>query len=202
MALPAEGYYISRMKIYTRTGDLGETGLFFGPRVGKDAPRLEVCGTVDELNAMLGLVRSGGVPDGLDPLLERFQNELFEFCAELATPDPVAHGTRTIGQGHVAALEADIDRLDAELPELKGFIVPGGTPAAAMLHVARAVCRDAERRLTTLVRQNPGSISLILMAYLNRLGDLLFVLARVANARAGRADVLWQKPQPGDRAKS
>ena len=182
------------MKIYTRTGDVGETGLFGGPRVGKDTARLEACGTVDELNAALGLVRAGPLPEGLDPLLERIQNELFEVGAELATPDPAAHGTRTIGPGHVQALEAAIDHHDGGLVELKGFALPGGVPAAAGLHVGRAVCRRAERRLVTLIGQGHEPVSRVLLAYLNRLGDLLFVLARAANAAAGHPDVLWKKP--------
>lgn len=184
------------MKIYTRTGDLGETGLFAGPRVGKDCPRMEACGAIDELNAHLGLARNSGMAEPFDKTLERVQNELFEVGAELATPDPVKHATRTIGPQHVQQIEAEIDRLAAELPELSGFVLPAGTPAAAQLHVARAVCRRAERRLTTLVRHAQEPISLALMAYLNRLGDLLFVLARAVNAQAGRGDVPWRKSGP------
>lgn len=182
------------MKIYTRTGDLGETGLFAGPRVGKDMPRIEVFGTVDELNALLGMVRTETLPEGMDRLLERVQNELFEVGAELATPDPVAKGTRTIGQEHVKALETAIDQYEAALPPLKEFILPGGTRAAAWLHWARTVCRRAERRLVSLVRESGTDISLLLLAYLNRLGDLLFVLARTANAQAGVPDVPRCKP--------
>jgi cob(I)alamin adenosyltransferase len=182
------------MAIYTRTGDLGQTGLFGGPRVGKDTARLEAYGTVDELNAVLGLVRAAPLPEGIDALLEQIQNELFEVGAELATPDPAAHRTPTIGPGHVQALEAAIDRYDEGLAELKGFILPAGVPAAASLHVARAVCRRAERRLVTLMGHSQEPVSPVLLAYLNRLGDLLFVLARVANARAGCPDVLWKRP--------
>lgn len=181
------------MKIYTRTGDLGETGLFAGPRVGKDMARVEVFGTIDELNAVLGGVRAESLPEDLDSLLARVQNELFDLGAELATPDPVAHGTRTLTSDDVQALEADIDRLEQELEPLKVFILPTGTRAGAGLHLARAVCRRAERRLVTLIRQSQEPISLVLMAYLNRLGDLLFVLARVANARAGRPETTWSK---------
>lgn len=182
------------MKIYTRTGDLGETGLFAGPRVGKDMPRIEVYGTVDELNAILGLVRAEALREDLDRLVERIQNELFEVGAELATPDPVAQGTRTLGQEHVKALEAEIDRLDAVLSPLKEFILPGGTRAGALLHFARTVCRRAERRFVSLVRESGTEISLVLLAYLNRLGDLLFVLARAANAHTGTPDVPRRKP--------
>lgn len=182
------------MKIYTRSGDLGETGLFGGPRVGKDMVRVEVYGTVDELNAVLGQVIAESVPDDIGRLLVRIQNELFEVGAELATPDPVAKGTRTIGPDQVRALEAEIDRYEKELPPLSSFILPGGTRPAAALHMARTVCRRAERRLVSLVRDSHEPISLVLMAYLNRLGDLLFVLARAVNARAGQPDIPWRKP--------
>lgn len=185
------------MKIYTRTGDLGETALFAGPRVGKDMARVEVFGTVDELNAALGLVRAESLPEALDRLLARLQNELFEVGAELATPDPVGQGTRTISSAHVQAMETDIDRLEQELDPLKVFILPTGTRAAAGLHLARAICRRAERRLVTLIRHSQEPISLVLMAYLNRLGDLLFVLARVVNRRAGRPESPWQRQAPG-----
>ena len=185
------------MAIYTRTGDLGETGLLAGPRVGKDMPRIEVYGTVDELNAVLGLVRAEPVGEVIDQTLERVQNELFEIGAELATPDPAAHGTRWIRREHVRALETEIDRWDATLPPLEHFILPAGTRPAALLHLARTVCRRAERRLVTLIRHSEEPISLPLLAYLNRLGDLLFVLARVANAQGGRADAPWTKPAAG-----
>lgn len=182
------------MKIYTRTGDLGETALFGGPRVGKDMVRIEVCGEIDELNCALGVVRAKGLPEDVDRLLHRLQNELFEVGAELATPNPVKHGTRTIGTQHVLRLEADLDALSATLPELKQFVLPGGAPAAAGLHWARAVCRRAERRLVALVRQSEEEISRVLLAYVNRLGDLLFVLARAVNAREGIPDVAWERP--------
>jgi len=182
------------MAIYTRTGDLGETALLNGPRVGKDMPRVEVYGTVDELNAVLGLARAESAGEAIDRVLERVQNELFQIGAELATPDPVAQGTRWIGREHVRALEQDIDQFDATVPPLGQFVLPGGTRAAALLHLARTVCRRAERRLVTLIRHSEEPISLPLLAYLNRLGDLLFVLARVSNARAGQADVPWTKP--------
>jgi cob(I)alamin adenosyltransferase len=185
------------MTIYTRTGDLGETDLFAGPRVAKDMPRIEVCGTVDELSAVLGLLRAEPVGEAVDRVLARVQDELFEIGAELATPDPGAHGTRRIGREHVRALEQEIDRLDATLPPLGHFILPGGTRQAALFHLARTVCRRAERRLVTLVRHSEEPISLVLLAYLNRLGDLLFVLGRAANAQAGRADVPWTKPAAG-----
>lgn len=185
------------MKIYTRTGDQGQTALFGGPRVDKDAARVEAYGTVDELNAVLGLVRAEPLTAEADQVLARVQGELFEVGAEIASVDPVARGTRTIGPAHVTALENDIDRFDATLPALRQFILPGGTRAAALLHVARTVCRRAERRLVTLARQSPAQVSLVLVAYLNRLGDLLFVLARHANAAGGKPDVPWGGPLRG-----
>ena len=180
------------MGIYTRTGDLGKTGLLDGSRIGKDDLRLEAYGTIDELNTVLGVVRSEGLPEPLNDLLERLQHELFELGAELATVDPTARGTGTIGPDHVSRLEAEIDRYEEPLPRLKQFILPAGTRAAAGLHLARSVCRRAERRLVALVRQNQHQISPSLLAYLNRLGDLLFVLARSVNAQAGLADVTWE----------
>ncbi|MBI3836796.1 MAG: cob(I)yrinic acid a,c-diamide adenosyltransferase [Planctomycetia bacterium] len=182
------------MKIYTKTGDAGETGLFGGPRVSKDAPRIEAYGTVDELNSMLGVVRAEAIENDVDAFLGRIQNELFALGAQLATPDPVAHHTALIGPPQIAALEAAIDRFEERLDPLQQFILPGGIPAAAQLHLARTVCRRAERRLVTLVNQSAEPIADDLVIYLNRLSDLLFVLARAANHAAGRPDVPWQKP--------
>ncbi len=163
------------MKIYTRGGDRGETGLPGGIRLSKDADRLEACGTVDELSSLLGQVRAAGLPEAIERLLERAQQELIYVGTELASPD-----TQRIGPDRVEALEAEIDGFDETLPPLRDFILPGGTPAAAALHVARAVCRRAERRLVTLAQAE--NVSPNMLAYFNRLGDLLFVLARVANA--------------------
>ena len=182
------------MTIYTRAGDSGETGLLGGRRVGKDAPRIETYGTVDELNSLLGLARAEPLPEDVERVLGRLQGELFEVGAELATPDPDAHGNRTIGPKHVQAIEADIDRFQSTLAPLEHFVLPTGTRAAATLHVARAVCRRAERRLVAAIRQSEEEISPVLVAYLNRLGDLLFVLARSVNAQAGRPEVVWEKP--------
>lgn len=179
------------MKIYTKTGDAGETGLFGGPRVRKDSPRIEAYGTVDELNAVLGLARCGPLPGEIDALLARVQHELFDLGAELATPEPARLGTATLGPAHVAALEAAIDHHEAALEPLSEFILPGGTRPAAELHLARTVCRRAERRLVALWASE--RISGQLIVYLNRLGDLLFVLARAANRAAGRPDVPWHK---------
>jgi len=184
------------MKIYTKTGDDGQTGLFGGPRVAKDDPRIEAYGSIDELNAALGLARCEPLPPEIDALLARVQNELFDLGAELATPDPQAHKLATLGPPHIAVLEAAIDRHEAGLPPLKQFILPGGTRGAALLHSARTICRRAERRLVTLVLTSPQPIGPHGVVYLNRLGDLLFVLARAVNATAGVGDMPWRKSTP------
>lgn len=180
------------MKIYTKTGDDGTTGLFAGPRVAKDHPRIDVCGTVDELNAMLGVVRSETTLDGdVYQLLTRIQRDLFCLGAELSTPDPAAHGTALLADEHVRAIEAAIDTFDGRLPALEHFILPGGTRAAAELHMARTICRRAERRVVALAAMDDTTISDRAIRYLNRLSDLLFMLARAVNAAAGQADMPW-----------
>lgn len=183
------------MKIYTRTGDAGSTGLFGGPRIAKDHERIEAYGTVDELNAALGLARSAKPGDEMDSLLERIQSELFSIGAELATPDPDQHQLRIIGAGHIKQLEDWIDQHESQLEPLRQFILPAGCPAAAHLHLARGICRRAERRVVTLVRQHETKVSDELMIYLNRLGDLLFVLARAANHQRHIPERKWQKPE-------
>lgn len=177
------------MKIYTKTGDSGETGLFGGPRVRKDSPRIEAFGSVDELNAFLGLARTETLPASIDGLLARVQNELFDLGAGLATPD--GRHAVAIQPGQILALEAAIDQFEAGLPPLRQFILPGGSRGAAALHMARTVCRRAERRLVALAacENIPGEP----LIYLNRLGDLLFVLARAANQAASMPDVPWQR---------
>lgn len=187
----ARGNAPPRMKIYTKTGDGGETGLFGGPRVAKNHPRVEAYGDVDELNAVLGVVRSEGVGQSIDELLAAIQNRLFDLGAELASPDPDRTGTRRITAQQIAALEAAIDFHDAGLPPLKNFILPGGARPAALLHLARTVCRRAERRVVALGENEPVSAEIII--YLNRLSDLLFVLARCVNTAAGMKDIEWQK---------
>lgn len=182
------------MKIYTRTGDSGETGLFAGPRVRKDDVRICAYGEVDELNSVLGMVRATSPPEEIDAVLVRVQHELFSVGAELATPDPEAQHTRVIGPEHVSALEALIDRFEERLEPLRQFILPAGTAPAASLHFARAVCRRAERSVVTLADRKGGCISDNLIQYLNRLSDLLFVLSRAANAIVGVTDEVWQKP--------
>ncbi len=181
-------------RIYTRTGDGGETGLFGGARVRKDHPRVSAYGTVDELNAALGVARAADPGPEIDAILERLQHHLLDLGAELATPGAAsagaaAHAPRVVA-AWVDAMERDIDRFEDRLPPLHEFILPGGTPAAAALHLARTVARRAEREIVTLAsreRLNPE-----LLRFVNRLSDLLFVLARGANHAAGRADTVWR----------
>jgi cob(I)alamin adenosyltransferase len=180
------------MKIYTKTGDAGETGLFAGARVRKDDPRIEAYGTVDELNAALGVARCESLPPEIEQTIERVQSELFSVGAELAAPEPDKHGMALIGDSHVDLLERAIDNLEAGLPPLKHFILPAGMRASALLHVARAVCRRSERRLVALAAQ--ATISPRLICYLNRLGDYLFVAARFANQEAKYEEAVWRKP--------
>jgi len=190
---------MDEMKIYTRTGDHGSTGLFGGPRVPKDDRRIEAYGTVDELNAAIGLVRSTDVGSQIDSQLETIQHELFSIGAELATPNPDQHQMRIIAAKQIERLEQWIDKHEGELPELKNFILPVGNMATTSTHLARSICRRAERRIVTLAGQLEGtesSISNDLIVYLNRLSDLLFVLARAINQRAGDGETSWVKPTP------
>jgi cob(I)alamin adenosyltransferase len=179
------------MKIYTKTGDKGETGLFGGERVKKSHARVDAYGEVDELNSVIGLVRSEPIDAALDALFARVQANLFNVGAELATPagSKVELGIDLIGEADVLELELAIDRAESELLPLKTFVLPGGCRAAALLHLGRTVCRRAERRLVALSDDEPVRGECI--RYLNRLSDALFVLARLANHRAGVADVPW-----------
>jgi cob(I)alamin adenosyltransferase len=180
------------LKIYTRTGDAGTTGLFGGGRVSKTHPRVEAYGDVDELNATLGLARAIETMPRVDEVLVSLQRDLFAIGALLATPDldkMKGHLEKaSIDERRIAELEHAIDDGDRELEPLKSFILPGGTPKAAALHVARTVCRRAERRVIALTEEE---IPQIVVIYLNRLSDLLFTLARVANRRAGAGEVTW-----------
>ena len=178
-------------RIYTKSGDTGQTGLGDGTRVPKDHPRVTAYGEVDELNAALGLVVSA-CPDGPEvELLRGVQNDLFDLgadlCVPLAADEPPGRALR-VSPEQVARLEQAIDRLNERLRPLPSFVLPGGRPAAAYLHLARTVCRRAERAVVTLLRHEPLNPQVLI--YLNRLSDLLFVLARVANDD-GRADRLW-----------
>jgi cob(I)alamin adenosyltransferase len=179
------------MKIYTRKGDDGGTGLFGGGRVSKADARVATYGDIDELNSLLGVCRAHGLPPDIDVLLSRVQNELFHFGAELATsPEHQKDiGIPKLGDADVEALEQAIDRADEELAPLTTFVLPGGTTPAAHLNVARTVCRRAERALVALAATEP--VRPELLRYANRLSDLLFTLARLANHRAGVADVPW-----------
>jgi cob(I)alamin adenosyltransferase len=180
------------MKIYTKTGDTGETGLFGGPRVSKDAPRIEAYGTLDELNAVLGVVRASGLPAAFDAAVARVQHQLFDLGAELASPDPEKLRVSGIGEQEIAALEQEIDAWEATLPPLRQFILPGGSLAGAQVHVARTVCRRAERRLVTLAAVEREHIDPLAVKYVNRLSDWLFVLARAVNLSTGNGDTPWQ----------
>lgn len=178
------GHRLSR--IYTRTGDSGTTGLGDGSRVQKDSLRIEALGAVDELNSVLGMLLAEPLPADILRQLTRIQHELFDLGGELSIP-----GYSRLGADHVLHLEQILDTHNGGLEPLKEFILPGGSRAAALSHLARTVCRRAERRLTTLASSAP--VSAYSQQYLNRLSDLLFVLSRVINRHDGRADVLWRK---------
>jgi cob(I)alamin adenosyltransferase len=183
------------LRIYTRTGDAGDTGLFGGGRVPKNHPRVEAYGDVDELNAAIGFARSIEQMPRIDEVLVPIQRDLFAIGALLATPDRDKmrqHLEKArVDEDRVGQLERAIDDGDRELEPLKSFIVPGGTPKAAALHVARTVCRRAERRVVSLTESGIDEIPQVVVIYLNRLSDLLFTLARVANRRAGAGEVTW-----------
>ena len=196
------------MKIYTRTGDSGTTGLFGGPRVAKDDTRIEAYGTVDELNATLGQVRSAlKEPAGqtsqaneglskLDARIAQVQHELFSIGAELASPHPDQFELRVIGQAHIQRIEDWIDDAEQQLPPLKQFILPGGSVLASHVHLSRAVCRRAERRVISLADavQTETPISDSVIIYLNRLSDWLFVVSRLVNQILNVPDQIWEKP--------
>jgi cob(I)alamin adenosyltransferase len=181
------------LKIYTKTGDDGQTALFGGGRVEKDHPRVEAYGDVDELNACLGMARSVEMMPRIDEVLVPIQRDLFSIGALLATPDHERMREQLrkarIDEDRIAELERAIDDCEKELDPLTSFILPGGTPKSSALHVARTVCRRAERRVVSL--QHDVGLPELVVIYLNRLSDLLFMLARVANRRAGAGEVTW-----------
>ena len=180
-------------KIYTKTGDDGHTALFGGGRVEKDHVRVEAYGDVDELNAVIGAARATDMMPRVDEILAPVQRDLFAIGALLATPHPEKHKEQLekarLSDKRIAQLEQAIDDCEEELEPLKAFILPGGTAKSSALHVARTVCRRAERSVITL--QRTDAVPQIIVVYLNRLSDLLFVLARVANKRAGAGEVTW-----------
>jgi len=178
------GHRLSR--IVTRTGDAGTTGLGDGSRVAKDSPRIEAIGTVDELNSSIGVILAEPLPAPIAALLTDIQHDLFDLGGELSIP-----GHTALTAAHGERLEAAVERFNADLPMLKEFILPGGTRAAALAHIARTLCRRAERTLVALAGSAP--VSTASRIYLNRLSDLLFVLARTLNQAGGAPDVLWKK---------
>jgi len=181
------------MKIYTKTGDHGDTGLIDGSRVPKDDPRVSACGDVDELQAMLGVIRSGlSGTSPLQPLLMSIQKDLFSLSARLADPrDTIAERKEKVvtGEARIEALEREIDAREADLPPLKAFILAGGGPTGAQLHLARTICRRAERAVVGLARE--VTIDPVIGIYLNRLSDLLFVMARHENHLAAQPEDKW-----------
>lgn len=183
------------IRIYTKTGDDGTTGLFGGSRVSKDHLRIEAYGTVDELNAVIGVVRTCPLPAQLEQQLGVISADLFTLGADLATPldPPPIYEIPRVSEEHVVELERWIDTYDSELEPLKTFILPGGTSAAAHLHVARTVCRRAERRVVALAANE--DIGTAVLHYLNRLSDFLFTASRIANASASVADIPWKPKQ-------
>jgi cob(I)alamin adenosyltransferase len=190
MSMPRETDEPVRLtRIYTRGGDRGETSLGDGSRVPKVDCRIGAFGAVDELNSHIGVVLAGEAPEELRAVLTRVQNELFDLGADLSVPFGVSDRLR-ITEEQIEALESDCDRFNAVLPELTSFVLPGGTEAAARLHVARAVCRRAER--DALAAAEELNINQLALVYLNRLSDLLFILARTANAAVGSDEPLWK----------
>lgn len=187
------------MKVYTRTGDDGTTALFGGDRVAKTHPRITAYGTVDETNAALGLARALSLRapgfERIDPILDRIQQELFVLGGDLAAPHETKYPVPRVEAAHIEALEQEIDALEEDLPALKHFILPGGSPAGAALHIARTVARRAERHTVDLAKLEP--VNEYAARYLNRLSDLLFVLARWVNRQAGITEAKWV---PVDRA--
>jgi cob(I)alamin adenosyltransferase len=176
-------------RIYTGGGDAGETSLGDGSRISKLDSRIAAYGTVDELNSALGLVLATDTPGEIRPVLERVQNELFDLGADISVPLE-REGRLRVTEEQVRALERDCDRLNASLPELKSFVLPGGSEVAARLHLARTICRRAEREALAAAREH--ELDQAVLVYLNRLSDLLFILARVANSAAGNGEPLWR----------
>ena len=181
----------SALKIYTKTGDDGTTGILGSGRVRKDDLRIDAYGTVDELNAAIGVARSCSIDEVADDDLNRVQNDLFTVGAALADPNPAGPYHRAVKEEHVSRLEDWIDVMEEALPPLTRFILPGGTAAASQVHLARTICRRAERLVVHLANVPSEHVPETLLIYLNRLSDALFVLARAINHRAGVDDIPW-----------
>jgi cob(I)alamin adenosyltransferase len=178
------------VKIYTKTGDKGKTALFGGKRVPKDAPRIEVCGTIDELSSMIGVCRSANSVKAIDAILAEIQTDLFSLGTDLAAPrGKLKIGIKRLDKSSLTRVERHIDTLEIKLDSLRNFILPGGNKCASLIHLSRAVCRRAERLLVRLARRE--SVGEIPLAYLNRLSDLLFVLARWSNALSSTPEEKW-----------
>lgn len=188
--MPAMAHRLS--KIATRTGDAGETGLGDGTRTPKDSPRVQALGDIDELNSALGLLLAEEVPDAMRAALEQVQQDLFDLGGEASIP-----GHRILGEAQVARLDTLLEDWNRDLPPLKEFVLPGGSRAAAAAHLARTVCRRAERSLVALGRRE--TVGEQARRYLNRLSDLLFVAARLLNRYAGRPDVMWRHDRSKNR---
>jgi len=184
LKLPLLGHRLS--KITTRTGDSGETGLGDGSRIGKNSPRVAALGDVDELNSAIGVLLGETIPATMREVLEGVQHDLFDLGGDLSIP-----GRATVSEGQVRRLEASLEEFNASLPPLKEFILPGGTRAAGLAHLARTVCRRAERSLVALASSE--KVADEARAYLNRLSDLLFVFGRSLNREGGQGDVLWRQ---------
>jgi cob(I)alamin adenosyltransferase len=193
-SLKSSGIMVSLTKIYTRTGDAGDTGILGARRVPKDDPLIEAYGTVDELNSILGLIRTENLAQELDEQIACLQNELFDVGADLAAPwqdrqSDAGSKIRRVSTESTQRLESEIDAAETQLKPLTQFVLPGGSKAAALLHVARTVCRRAERRVAACLRN--GGVNPNIGIYLNRLSDWLFVMARLSNAKAGASDTPW-----------
>lgn len=185
--------------LYTRTGDLGTTSLVTGDRVSKSHPRLEAYGTIDELNAWIGVLTTDpGIPSSQLPLLSQVQHRLFDLGAYLATPcdnDAIMPQIDSLGQAAISSLEHEIDHLDDAVPPLNRFVLPGGTRLAAWIHVARTVCRRAERHMVALAGMPDAYVDPTALRYVNRLSDYLFVLSRYVNFTTGTPEIFWEKGQ-------
>jgi cob(I)alamin adenosyltransferase len=180
------------MKIYTKSGDKGETGLYGGERIAKDSLRIEAYGTIDELNSFIGLTITEIIDIEVKKLLDKIQNTLFTLGSDLSAPDNEKnkkHNIPRISNNHYKEIEKEIDRFDSQLPGLRNFILPGGCKSSALLHICRTICRRAERRVVSL--NNIENLSSDIIIFLNRLSDLFFVLARYENKNAGIPDTKW-----------